>query len=357
MYNKVLIIDDEEEIREEYNEYFSDADYECFEARNAEQALEVLRNNEQVGIVIVDINMPGRSGLEFIASAQNELPEDRLIQFIVVTGHGGAVEAIDAVRLNVLDFVNKPADPSHLLLLIKKAEEINLLKYSKICYDKSLEAEILHKTHEIQKLLKNLEEAYAESLECLATAAELKDPETGNHIRRIGSYAQCLAAELGLSKERQQLIGMAAPLHDVGKIGTPDDVLLKPGKLTPEEVVIMKQHSEIGYQILRISKHPVMVCAANIARYHHERWDGKGYPRGLAGEEIPIEARITTLVDVYDALRSKRPYKPEFSHEKSVAIITEGDGRTEPHHFDPAVLAAFKRKTEEFNAIYLELAD
>ncbi|MFT5394030.1 MAG: putative two-component system response regulator, partial [Gammaproteobacteria bacterium] len=174
---------------------------------------------------------------------------------------------------------------------------------------------------------------------------------------RIGEFSQSIAKELGWSKERQKVMLLAAPLHDVGKIGTPDSVLLKPGKLDPNELTIMKQHAQNGYDILFRSKHPVMHAAADIARSHHERWDGSGYPRGLKGTQIPIEARITALVDVYDALRSKRPYKPEFDQEKTLSIMLDGDGRTDPSHFDPELINVFRKLADKFNKIYSQLAD
>jgi putative two-component system response regulator len=224
-------------------------------------------------------------------------------------------------------------------------------------YEAALEANVQSKTLKIETLLGDLENAYKEALECLAVAAEYKDPETGNHIRRIGEYAQLIAKELGWSKERQNLMLLAAPLHDAGKIGTPDSILLKPGKLDPDELAIMKQHAQNGYDILYLSKHPVMQAAANIAQSHHERWDGGGYPRGLKETEIPIEARITALVDVYDALRSKRPYKPEFSQEKTLSIMLNGDGRTDPSHFDPDLINILRKMADKFDGIYSKLSD
>jgi putative two-component system response regulator len=224
-------------------------------------------------------------------------------------------------------------------------------------YKAGLEADVKAKTLEIRKLLGSLENAYVEALECLAVAAEYKDPETGNHIRRIGEYAQLVAKELGWSEARQKLMLLAAPLHDVGKVGTPESILLKPGKLDVDEVAIMKQHTRNGYDILSHSKHPVMQAAASIARNHHERWDGGGYPRGLKGTAIPIEARITALVDVYDALRSKRSYKPAFDQEKTLSIMLDGDGRTDPSHFDPELINILRKMGDKFDEIYLKLAD
>lgn len=357
MMTKVLIVDDEDETREELVECLTDNGFECVEASNGEEGLDLLRRDTGISVVLSDILMPGKSGLEMINGAYSELGKNRDLEYIILTGHGGSKEAIDALKLGVMDFIEKPVDLTYLLHTVRRAEELVLLKRARQNHEASLEIKVQSKTLEIWKLVSNLENAYEEALECIAVAAEYKDPETGNHIRRIGEYAQLMAKELGWSKERQHLMFLAAPLHDAGKIGTPESVLLKPGKLDPNEVAIMKKHAQNGYDILSHSKHPVMQAAANIARSHHERWDGGGYPRGLKGTEIPIEARITALVDVYDALRSKRPYKPEFDHEKTLSIMLDGDGRTDPSHFDPELIIIFGKLADKFDEIYLNLRD
>lgn len=357
MITKVLIAEDEDEIREELVECLTNGGFICVEASNGEEGLDLLRRDTEINVVLTDIHMPGKSGLEMINSAYSEFGKDRDLEYVILTGHGGSKEAIGALKLGVIDFLEKPLDIDHLLHVVRRAEELVLLKRANRHYKAGLEADVQAKTLENQKLLSNLENAYEEALECLAVAAEYKDSETGNHISRVGEYAQLIAKELGWSKERQNLILLAAPLHDVGKIGTPESILLKPGKLDSDEVEIMKQHTQNGYDILSKSKYPVMQAAANIARCHHERWNGGGYPRGIKGTEIPIEARITSLVDVYDALRSKRPYKPEFDQEKTLSIMLDGDGRTDPSHFDPELIDIFRKVAGKFDEIYLKLAD
>jgi putative two-component system response regulator len=326
-------------------------------ATNGNDALEILRNDNDICIVLTDLNMPGKDGIEMIHLAKNEIDKERDIIYIIITGYGGIKEAISALTLGVVDFIEKPVDINHLINVVRRAEELTLLRRVKQDYQKSLETEIEMKTTEVYNLLNNVEDAYEEALECLAVAAEYKDPETGHHSRRIGEYSQFIAKKLGWTDTRNRMMLLAAPLHDAGKIGTPEAVLLKPGKLDADEIVIMKQHAQNGYDIMSNAKHPIMKVAASIARNHHERWDGGGYPRGLKGTEIPIEARIVTLVDVYDALRSKRPYKPEFNQEKTLSIMLEGDGRTEPSHFDPALLKLLREHSEDFNAIYNEFSD
>lgn len=357
MITKVLVVDDEKFVRDEIVERLNDEGFECVMAADGREGLELLIRDEEITVVLSDILMPEQTGLEMINTAKSELSSDREIEFIVLTGHGGSKEAIEALKLGVSDFLVKPIDLDHLTHVVQRAHELALLRRANSHYELGLELDVQKKTLEIRKLLSNLEDAYGEALECLAVAAEYKDPETGNHLRRIGEYAQLVAKELGWSKTRQKLMLLAAPLHDVGKIGTPESVLLKPGKLDADEIAIMKQHAQNGYDILSHSKHPTMVAAANIAKNHHERWDGSGYPLGIRGTQIPIEARITSIVDVYDALRSKRPYKPEFDQKETLSIMLEGDGRTDPSHFDPELMAILIRVADKFDAIYCPLAD
>lgn len=211
---------------------------------------------------------------------------------------------------------------------------------------------VLRDISERKKSEKKLQDSFVESIDTLMRAAEYRDDETGAHVRRISYYSSLLAEVLGMDEEFCKTIYYSSAMHDIGKIGTPDHILLKPGSFTPEEWEVMKTHTVIGGRILAGNSSPYLQMGEKIALYHHERWDGGGYPFGLKGEAIPFAARIMQLADVYDALRSKRPYKEAFDHEKAYEIITQGDGRTEPSHFDPDVLAAFEQCADRMADIF-----
>jgi putative two-component system response regulator len=208
---------------------------------------------------------------------------------------------------------------------------------------------------EVEEKIRQIREGYIDTIIRLTTVAEYKDEETAAHIRRVGHYCQHMAKHLGWPEEDQETILYASPMHDIGKVGIPLEILLKSTKLTPQEFALVKTHTLIGADILHDSKSKYLQMAETIALTHHERWDGTGYPRGLREEEIPMAGRIMNIVDQYDALRGRRPYKSSLDHEVAVKIIVEGDGRTSPEHFDPNLRKAFVELVPVFKDIFERL--
>lgn len=202
-----------------------------------------------------------------------------------------------------------------------------------------------------------LAQAYSEIVVRLTQASKYRDQETGAHIQRVSHYSRLIALHLGWTPAAAELLFKAAPMHDVGKIGVPDAVLLKPGPLTPSEWEVMKCHTTFGASLLNGLSAPLLQMSRDIALSHHEHWDGSGYPQGLQGEAIPQVGRILKLADVYDALRSQRPYKPAFDHDITCTILLQGDQRTQPSQFDPQILDIFRENHPEFAAIYNQIAD
>jgi len=348
---KILVVEDEDLVRTTVLGYLAHRGFDCLEAANVKAALEILEASpEEVGVVLSDLKMPGQSGLDLLSELRRRGKDD--LEFIIMTGYADTASAVSALRHGATDFLSKPVDFEHLFQVLRDAKKRFALRRAQRDFRVGLVAEVKRKASEIRTLAGSVDTAYEDSVRHLATAAEFRDSETGAHIWRIGVYSAMVAGHLGWSREKCHEIELAAPLHDIGKIGIPDRILLKEGPLTEEEFETIKEHCMIGHKILSVSDQPVMARAAEIALSHHERWDGSGYPAGLQGTEIPIASRIVALCDVYDALRSPRPYKEAFSHDEVVAMILNGDGRTRPDGFDPELLQIFARHHEDFAAIY-----
>lgn len=280
-------------------------------------------------LIIVDYMMPGLDGLEFIRRCRAcEALRDRPI--LMVTAASDREVRYAALEAGATDFLTKPIDRNEFNPRVR-----NML---------ALRASMAATSSRADELARNVEEALREvhlrereTVLHLARAAEFRDPETGSHISRMSHYAALIARRLGMSEHDINILLLAAPMHDVGKLGTPDHILLKPGKLDDDELRIMRQHAEIGYEILKNSSSQVLQMAADIALHHHERFDGKGYPRGSKGDEIPLIGRIVAVADVFDALTSARPYKAAWPLEKARDYLIEERGR----HFDPECVDRF----------------
>lgn len=305
---------------------------------NPLEALEATKNKEY-DLVVVDYMMPEMDGLEFIAAFRKHSSN---IPVVMLTAVGDDMDLqIKALELGANDFLSKPINSGSF-----KARILNMLKLRKaqlLLQDKALLLQ-----DEVDKATKLLKERERETLEMLGKAAEYKDPETKAHTVRVSHYCRLLASFCGLSEKLQDVIFYASPFHDLGKIGIPDSILLKPAKLTPEEFAIMKTHSVLGYEILKNSKSEYLKAGGVIAFNHHEKYDGTGYPNGLQGENIPIFGRITAIVDVFDALTSNRPYKKAWSLEDAALLLLEEKGK----HFDPVLVDLFLANFDEVKVIY-----
>ena len=321
--------------------------YEILISDRGEDAL-LLAEKKQPGLILLDIMMPGLDGFE-VTWLLKANPLTSNIPIIMLTALDDRSSRMHALEMGAEEFLTKPVDRAELLIRVKNL--LRLKEYSDflIEHNQILEQQVAARTAQ-------LSESYHETIYTMTLAAEYKDEDTGLHVARISHYCRTLAEYLSMGQEFCDCIFYASPMHDIGKIGIPDYILLKPGAFLQEEWDIMKTHSVLGEKILARGNSPYLRMGAEIALNHHERWDGGGYPYNKCREEIPLSARIMNIGDQYDALRSKRPYKLAFDHDKVMQIIIEGDGRTLPIHFDPVVLSAFKACAQVFRDIYAEHA-
>lgn len=307
-------------------------------------ALEWARTHA-VDLVIVDYMMPGMDGLEFIQQFQR-LAGQAEVPILMITANDQKPIRYRALDSGASDFLTKPVDKVEFLARVK-----NMLTLSQA--RKALNDRAQWLADEVRKATHAIVQRERETVMRLCKAAEFRDPETGAHILRMAHYSRLIAQRLGFSTEDQDLLLEAAPMHDIGKVGIPDRILLKPGRLTPEEFEVMKQHATLGFDLLQGSSSRMLQVGAEIARGHHEKFDGTGYPAGLVGEEIPIFSRIVAVADVFDALTSERPYKKAWSLPEAVNHLRASAGR----HFDPQVVEAFLGAWDEVLAIRTQYQD
>ncbi|HZK19172.1 MAG TPA: HD domain-containing phosphohydrolase [Treponemataceae bacterium] len=355
----ILIIEDEVIIRESFKAFLEDCDFKVFTAENGLVGLELLQDLNP-DIVMTDLRMPEIDGLEVLQKSTRFYPH---IPVIVVSGTGRIQDVVEALHLGAWDYILKPVEDMTVLLhAIKKAiTRVQMVQQDKQ-YKAHLEKEVEHRTKELEETNRELELSRKQIIRILSQAAEYRDFETGNHFLRVGNICACIARGLGWEEKDITCLELAAPVHDIGKIGIPDDILLKPASLDPAEWEEMKRHCEYGHSILSGNKLPdvffgettkktnsfeLLKHAATIALYHHEKWDGTGYPSGLKGREIPVQARITAIADVFDALLSKRPYKDPWPVDKCLEHIKSQSGI----HFDPEIVEVFFQNLEKINNI------
>lgn len=341
---KILVVDDEPHNITLLKGVLTKLGHEVVGAENAVVALEML--DRSFDLVLSDVMMPVMDGFEFVCKIR-ENEETKDLPVIMVTTLSQREDRLKAVKVGANDFISKPIDLVELRIrtesmLRQKAQQDEIKSFQG-----DLNEMVEIRTAELQAALSKLDKAHIETIHYLSAAAEYKDEDTAAHISRMAGYTKLIARKMGLDKKLVELIYTSSPMHDIGKIGIPDCILLKPGKLDSKEWETMKSHSVIGNNILELGDSDYMRMGAVIALNHHEKWDGSGYPCGLSGDEIPLPGRICAVADVFDALTSKRPYKDAFSVDKALSIMKEGRGT----HFDPQILDIFLDNIDEIIAI------
>jgi putative two-component system response regulator len=313
---RVLCVEDDAQVRKLIARVLDDAGHEVVAAANADEARELLER-EEFAAVLCDINLPGASGLDLLRELRENHPD---IATVMVTGRDDPSIADRALDLGAYGYLTKPFQPNELLI-----DLANALRRRQADVDRRTEAATA------------VRDAHLDTLRRLSRAVEFHDGETGAHIERVGEHAAAIGRKLGLEDATVERLRLAAPLHDIGKIGVPATLLKKPGPLSAAERLVVQGHAELGRELLAGSGGDLLELAATIAWTHHERWDGGGYPRGLAGDAIPLAGRIVALADVFDAITSDRPYRSARSIEAAFDTIAEERGRA----FDPGVVDAF----------------
>ena len=346
----ILIVDDEVPITEMIFQALQRVGYECHIAHSGEEALEIM-GREEFDAVITDIRMPGMDGVDLLKKIKAQYDAD----VMVMTGFTEDYNYESIITAGASDFIQKPLSFRELILRLKRVLRMRYLIIERDAINQKLQdnLEKLEKySVELKDAHEELEYAYLDTINRLVAAAEYKDEDTGDHIIRMSRYSSLIAEKLGVPPETVKLIRYASPMHDIGKIGIPDRILLKPERLDADEFETIKSHTTIGASILSKSKAEVLKMACEIARSHHEKWNGHGYPHGLAKTEIPISGRIVCIADTFDALTSQRPYKNPYPIEVAVDIIKSEREK----QFDPDIVDAFIANLDEIRRIRDEVS-
>ncbi len=352
----ILVVDDEIHIRMLLRRLLERDGHRCEVAGTADEAMAIMER-VPFDLVLSDVNMPGESGIQLAPRICQRFPSTAIV---MVTGVDDPRVAANAVRLGAYGYIIKPFEPNEIVIGVMNALRRRELEIENRRHREELEELVAERTVALLSTVEELRLAHArlksaqeETIHRLSIASETRDEETGAHIVRMSRYCELLARRARLPPEQVELIRVASPLHDVGKIGIPDRILRKPGTHTAEERAIMRTHAEIGYRILADTGYELLEIAATIAYTHHERFDGRGYPRGLAGEGIPIVGRITAIADVFDALTTRRVYKPAIdAHESLNMMIAQRGGQ-----FDAQLLDIFVESIDEVLAIHATYPD
>ena len=340
---KILVIDDELLNIKLLNTYLQAESYQVLNAQSGTKGLEIAIQ-QTPDLILLDIMMQDMDGYE-VARKLKDQPQTRPIPIIMVTSLCDRESRLKALQAGAEEFLTKPIDRTELWVRVRNL--LRLKDYADFMknHNKILESQVLERTAQLQS-------NYRETIFTLTRAAEYRDDTTGSHVARVSYYVEAFAEHLALDNDYIEQMFYASPMHDIGKMAIPDRILHKPTQLNADEWQIMQTHTTMGHEILQGCESPYMKMGAEIALMHHEAWDGSGYPLGLKGEQIPMSCRIMAICDQYDALRSRRPYKPALSHDKSFDILTRGDDRSSPEQFAPNILAAFVECSGRLGHIY-----
>ncbi len=351
--DRILVVDDEEHVRQALAAALESAGYAVGESSSVEAAIPMLEKDTGWALVLTDLLIPGTNGLALLEYAQQHHPQ---LPVVVVTGVHDISVALEAIRLGAYDYLLKPYQREQLLAVVARALEKRKLELENLSYRTELESLVRARTDLLddamsdlkraladrERAITELERSYDITLEALGNALDLKDAETEGHSKRVTAFTMAIAQALGMSDERRKVVGRGAFLHDIGKMAIPDAILRKPGRLTAEEQAVMREHCLLGYQMLR--KIPFLHEPAEIVYSHQEHFDGSGYPRGLRGEQIHLGARVFAVADAFDAITSDRPYRAA----QSISSARREIERNSATQFDPTVVKIFLSLSEDF---------